>query len=871
MRALSRLRSFLRNIARRQQVERELTEEMNSCLAMLIDEKIGQGCGKDDARRAAILEIGGIERVKEEVREARRGSTVEIFLRDLRFAFRTLRNAPVYSFTVVLVLALGIGSTTLMFTIVNSALWQGPSFPHADRLYTLWQRIPEEPRVSFSPKEFTRWQEQTHVFDKLAFATGTGFTISDRGDPELVIGRMVPASFFEVMGSSPQLGRAFSRAEEDQHLVVLSYAFWREKFAARPDVIGESVTMNAEPYTVVGVLPKTFDVEGPDAKLFVPASLSNPVFAQHPDAHFLRVIGRLKAGITRQQLDAELNLLGTRVDDPDDAASRRYFALSLQELTTGELRAPLFVLLGAVAFLLLIACANVANLSLARSNARHSEMAIRAALGASRPRLIAQLVTESTLLAITGGVLGFAGAVWGLDLLRGFLTQNVPELSRANVNATTVLFAFITSAATGVLFGLGPAFSASRTNFQSALKGTSRSISGSDRTRQLVVFAEIAIAAVLLVCSALMIRSFASLMRADPGFRAENVVTVSTGLSRQSYPDASNMLAFYRRSLDAVRAIPGAKAVGAVTHLPFGGNSWGNGFDIEGRTPPPGQDYSAQIRPVSPGYFGALGIPLKAGRDFSEHDDENTPGAAVVNELLAKRFWPNESALGKRIRYSKEWLSIIGVCGNIKHARLDANSDMEIYASYPQVPGEIMQFAGRDLNFVIRTSNPGSVSADVRDALRAIDPNAVIKVNTMEALIRESAAQPRFRTWLIAIFSVFALTLACLGVYGVIAYLVAQRYREIGIRIALGATRANILQLILGRTLRLAALGVATGVLAAFFLSRFLAGMLFGVTAHDPMTFVIVPLGLVGIALTAGYLPARRATRVDPVSSLRYE
>jgi predicted permease len=349
------------------------------------------------------------------------------------------------------------------------------------------------------------------------------------------------------------------------------------------------------------------------------------------------------------------------------------------------------------------------------------------------------------------------------------------------------------------------------------------------------------------------------------------VVTADLVLAKERYREGPQMIQFYRTAIEQIRKLPGVESLGVITHLPFGGNSWGNGFDVEGYTPPSGTSSSAQIRPVSPGYFGALGIPLKQGRDFNEGDRENTPGVAIVNEAFAQRFWPNESPIGKRIRYFQDWLSVIGVCGNIKHARLEAESDLEIYAAYPQVGGELLQFVGRDLNFVVHSSNPGAISSELRGALRALDPQAVVKVNTMEALIRESTAQPRFRTWLIAIFSAFALTLACLGIYGVVAYLVTQRYKEIGIRIAVGATQHNILQLILGGTLRLAAAGIVAGLAAAFFLSRFLASMLYAVTVHDPVTFVSVPLGLVCLALLAGYLPARRAMKVDPVTSLRYE
>ncbi len=865
------LASFWRNVTQKKRIERDFSDELNSFVELSTETKIKNGMTEAEARRAALVELQGAEQVKERVRESRHGYRFEIFLQDLRYAFRTLRKAPAFSLTVALVLALGIGSTILMFAIVNSVLIEGPPFPQADRLITLWQRIPQEPRVSFSPKEFIAWQKQTQVFENLSFVTGSGFTITGRGDPELVIGRMATPSLFAVLRATPALGRIFTEAEANEHVVVLSHALWRDKFARRGDVLGRSVTMNGEPYTIIGVLPETFEFEGPDAKLFVPASLANPIFAQHPDAHFLRVIGRLKPGVTPRQLDAEVNLLGTRVDDPNDHSNRRYFALPLKELTTGELRTPLLVLLSAVAFLLLIACANVANLTLARNSARQSEMAIRAALGASRPRLIAQLLTESTLLACIGGLGGIGIATWGLDLLRRFAANTVPELLRAHVDANALMFAVAASILAAVLFGLGPGFSASRRKFGAALKGSTRATTGTDRTRQVLVFAEIAIAAVLLICCALMMRSFASLMRVDPGFRPANVVTANATLMKDRYPDAVQMIEFYRASTSKVRELPGVEASGLVTHLPFGGNNWGNGFDVEGQTMPAGVDLSAQIRPISPGYFAAMGIALKQGRDLSGNDKERAPGVAIVNELFAKRFWPNESPIGKRIRYNGDWLSIIGVCGNIKHSKLDGDSDLEIYVPYPQVSPDLLKFVGRDLNYVVRSNSPGVIGAEMRTALRRLDPNAIVKLNTMEALIRESTAQPRFRTWLIAVFSAFALTLACLGIYGVVAYLVTQRYREIGIRIALGAGRADILQLILGRTFKLAALGIFAGLVAALFLSRFLAAILFGITTHDPITFVTVPFGLIAIALLAAYLPARRATRIDPVRSLRYE
>jgi predicted permease len=871
-----RIPSFLRNLTRRREVEQDLADEVSSYVDLATQRKMKEGLSEQDARRAALVDLGGIEQVKEQVRDARLGHFLETRMQDLRFAFRTLRKAPVFSLTVAFVLALGVGSTALMFTIVNSVLLQGPPFPQADRLVMLWQDLPQEKRVSFSTREFTVWSQQSQLFENFAAMTGNGFTITGRGEPELAIGQQVTPSFFDALRAKPALGRVFLEAEGktgQDRVVILSHAFWREKFAMRSDVLGQAVTMNGKPYTIVGVMPESLDFLRREIKLWVPAALDAPIYQENLDAHFLRVIGRLKPGVTPERLKAEIDLLGTRVNAPDDDTVRRFYSVSLKEMISGDLRRPLLVLLSAVAFLLLIACANVANLMLARASSRQSEMAIRSAMGASRPRLIAQLLTEAALLACIGGALGTGIAAWGLDALRAFATDNLPELLRAHIDGRALAFVLLISTASGIFFGVGPAFAASRTNLQDALKGTTRSSSsaGAERTRRILVFAEVALACVLLVGCALMLRSFVALVHADPGFRPQNVVVADTVLMQDHYPDAAPMIRFYRETLAAVRALPGVESAGVVTHLPFGGNSWGNSYDVEGQPAAPGVQYNAQIRPVSPGYFAALQVPLQQGRDFTERDNETAPGVTIVNEVFAHRFWPNEGPLGKRIRFGRDWLSIVAVSGSIKHSRLDLAPDAEIYVPYPQTPAGALTFVGRQLNFVVRSTAPASVAPLLRGAISARDPNLVVHVNTMESLINDSIAQPRFRTWLIGVFSIFALTLACLGIYGVIAYLVTQRYKEIGIRIALGATRANILKLILARTLKLTTVGILAGLIAAFFLSRFLSSILFGITAHDVVTFIAVPACLILIALLAGYLPARRATRVDPVTSLRYE
>ena len=876
MSLFSRIGSLFRNLTRRRDVERDLAAEMNSYVDLSAQRKVNQGLSETDARREALVELGGAEQVKELVRDARLGRFFETRMQDLRYAFRSLRKAPVFSFSVALVLALGIGSTALMFTIVNSVLLKGPPFPESDRLVMLWQDLPQEKRGSFSTREFTLWREQSQLFESFAAMTGTGFTITGRGEPELAIAQQVTTSFFPTLRVSPALGRVFLETEGksgQDHVVILSHAFWREKFGMRRDVLGEKLVMNGKPYSVVGVMPADFDFPRREVKLWIPAALDGPIFQENLDAHFLRTIGRLKPGVTPERLKAEVDLLGTRVNAPDDDTVRKFRAVGLREVIAGDLRRPLLVLLSAVAFLLLIACANVANLMLARASSRQSEMAIRSALGASRRRLIAQLLTETALLAAIGGALGIGIAVWGLDALKIFATGNLQQLAHVHVDGWVLIFVLVISTVAGIAFGLGPAFAASRSDLQDALKGATRSSSSAaaERTRRALVFAEVALACVLLVGCALMLRSFVALAHSDPGFRPQNLVVSDTVLRQDQYPDADRMIRFYRESLAAMRALPGVESVGVVTHLPFGGNSWGNSYEVEGQPAAPGVQLNAQIRPVSPGYFATLQIPLKEGRDFNERDNENAPGVTIINEVFAKRFWPNESPLGKRIRFGKDWLAIVAVCGSIKHSSLELEPDAEIYVPYPQTPTGALTFVGRQLNFVIRSAAPASVAASTRAAIHSLDPALVVKNNTMESLIADSVAQPRFRTWLIAIFCVFALTLACLGRYGVIAYLVTQRYKEIGIRMALGATRANILQLILGRTFRLTALGIAVGLVAAFFLSQFLSSILFGITTHDTVTFVSVPLCLIAIALLAGYLPARRAIRVDPVRSLRYE
>jgi putative ABC transport system permease protein len=639
---LHALRSYWRNLVRRRRAEIDLTEEIHSYLDLSTAEKMRRGLDEATARRAAATELGGIEQVKEEVRQIRFGHFLETRGQDLRYAIRTLRKSPVFSATVVLVLALGIGSTALIFTIVNASLIQGPPFPQSSRLFMLWGKIPQESEVSFSPKEFTAWQKQTQTFETLAAFTGNGFAIYDRGEPEMFFGQWVTPSLFPTLRVAPALGRPFLEAEEQpghEHVVILSDDLWRAKFGARPDVLGQTVNLNGSFYTVVGIMPKGFAYPRPDVKLWAPLAFESDFYKEHPDAHFLRVLGRLKPGVTEAQLHAETDVIGHLVVETATARDQRFYTVSLAEQTSGELRTPLVILLAAVVLLLAIACANVANLMLARGRARASELAVRAALGASRRRLVAQLLTESTLLAATGGAAGLALAAWSLDLLRHFALENIPQLLQAHIDATVGFFVVGISATCGIAFGVGPAWKVSATSFGASMSGATRATAGRSaaRSRNLLVFAEVALAALLLVGCALMLRSFVRLSGTDPGFDPRNVVTANAVVSEQRYTKAAQLLGFYRDSLAKVDGLPGVTAAGLVTHLPFGGNGWGNSFEIAGR-PEKREGDSAAIRGISPDYLAALRLPLRSGRDFTARDKAGAPGVAIVSEQFAGRY-----------------------------------------------------------------------------------------------------------------------------------------------------------------------------------------------------------------------------------------
>ncbi len=804
-------------------------------------------------------------------------------LHDVRYGWRALRARPGFTLVAVVALALGIGANTAIFSVVYAVLLRPLSYPAPARLVWLWESNPgsgikNEPT---SIPNFRDWRSQNQSFEELTGWARTMVVLNGDGEPERLPGAAVVGNFFTTFGVPPILGRGF-RGEENtpgqNRVVVLSHSFWQRHFGSDGNISGRTVTLNGNPHTIVGVMPAHF--KHPDPGAVVPPDLWLPLAidasADGRRGDFLRVVGRLKPGVSVEQANAEMARLTARlaVEYPGANAGWTTTAMSLHQRFTGDLQKPLLLIMSAVAFLLLIACANVANLLLARAATREREIAIRSALGARRGRLLRQLLTESTLLALTGGVVGLLLAVWGIDALLAFAPENLPRLDEAGLNYRVLGFAIGLSLMTGLIFGIVPALSATRVNLNASLKEGGRGSGDSRRgalLRDFVAVAEVAVALMLLVSAGLLIRSFLSLQQTDPGFTAERVVTTQVLLPRNKYPEGPQISSFYDQLLERLRALPGVEAAGAIDAIPLGGGGNVLAFSIEGRpAPPPEQVVDAEAYAVSPGYFATFGIPLTRGRDFSDRDGSGTPGVTIINETMASRYFPGEDPIGRRISLADgqtgPWLTIIGVVKDVKHIDLSAPPYPQMYGSYRQNPARI-------LSLVARTRGPAAGSAPaIRELVKSLDRDLPLaKVTTMEEVLADSIARPRFNAFLISIFAGVGMLLAGVGIYGVISYGVTQRVHEIGVRLALGATRSDVLKLVLGKGLKLAIAGVVIGLILATIMGRFLSSLLFGVGERDALTFIGVSALIVVVALLACYLPARRATKVDPMVALRYE
>jgi len=806
---------------------------------------------------------------------------METLWQDVRFGLRMLIKSPGFTVVAMLSLALGIGANTAIFSLVDAVLLRPLPFREPDRLVMVWEDASRIgfPRNTPAPGNYSDWRAQNQVFEDLAALSWPSFNLTSDGDPEKIDAQSVTANFFSLLGVKPSLGRAFLQEEdrpEANKVVLLSYGLWQRRFGGDPKLVGKDVLLDGQKFAVVGVMPAGFQFLGRDIGLWVPIALSQRALADR-NSHYLTVVARLKAGVTLPQAQADIENITQRIarDYPREALNLRAFVLPLREQLTDRVSRALIVLLVAVGCVLLIACANIANLLLARAAARNKEIAVRTALGASRLRLVRQLLTESVLLAGLGGALGVLLANWSLAFLKKLVPEVMTPLTQVSINSQVLGYTLLLSLVAGVLFGLAPAWQAAKLDLNEALKqgGGRTGLGGSHRRlRGALVVLEVALALVLLIGAGLMIKTLIRLQGLDPGFRPDHVLTVRTAMPRQKYGELPKRAAFYQQVLERVQALPGVVAAGYTTSVPLVWRGGTNSFSIEGHAPAPGQD--ANHRQISPNYFRALGTPLRTGRYFDEHDGPESLPVAIVNETMARQFWPNEDALGKRFKLgppdsTRPWLTIVGIVGDARQMGLDVPVKAEMYFPCQQID----VFWASPSYLAIRTSgDPMSVVAAVRREVWAVDKDQPISnVRTMEEILGEEVSPRHLQMSLLAGFAALALLLASLGIYGVLSYVVTQRTPEIGLRMALGAQPRDVLRMVVGQGMLLAILGVVIGVAAAVALTRVMSSLLFGVSATDVSTFVSVSLVLMAVSLAASYLPARRAMKVDPMIALRYE
>ncbi len=817
---------------------------------------------------------------------------MESLLQDLRFGFRTLLKNPGVSAVAIIALALGTGANSAIFSVVNAVLLRPLPYENPNSLVLVWGKNATTSRDPLSVPDFLDYRNQNAVFGEMACFAYDDFNLSTGDEPEHIQGTMVSANYFAVLGANLSQGIAF-RPEDDQpgasRIAIISNGLWKRRFGSDPNLVGQPILLNGASFIVTGIAPASFQSPNPEdnPQVWVPLSLDggdrlrvpssvSPASLTNRRGRFLIGIARLKPGVTPRQAQADLDTIASRLEQQykDTNAGIGTSVVSLREHIIGKIESALVVLLAAVGFVLLIACANVANLLLARAAARQKEIAIRTALGAGRLRLIRQLLTESVLLSLVGGALGLVLAYGEIRLLLGLNPANIPRLSEIGIDGRVLGFTFLIAILTGIIFGLAPAVQASKTDLNEALKEGARGSTGGinrQRVRSLLVVSEVALTVLLLIGAGLMLKSFYSLQRVNPGFNPANTLTMMVNLPASKYTDDHQVQAFFEQVLNRVNVLPGVQTAGAVTGLPLTTTSVIRLRFIVDAHPPanPSEVPRATFRSISYNYFRAMGIALVKGRYFSEQDRDKSPPVVIVNETMASRYWPGEDPIGKRLTIpslggvSRE---ITGVVADVKHSSLDTESGAEMYVPYLQKSFNFMAL-------VIRTSSDRlRLTGAVRSEILSVDKSQpVYDVKTMQDVVNDSVSQPRLYTLLLGIFAALALTLAAVGIYGVMNYSVVQRKHEIGIRMALGAQRSDILKMVVGQGMLLALIGVAVGLAAALILTRVMESLLFGVSARDLGTFLIIPLVLAAIALLSSYIPARRATRVDPMIALRYE
>ncbi|MFL5619270.1 MAG: ABC transporter permease [Gemmatimonadaceae bacterium] len=789
---------------------------------------------------------------------------------DLRYALRSLRRSAGFTAAALITLALGIGANTAIFSIVRGVLLEPLPFREPERIVRLWHAHPANAieRAAVSEPDFLDWRRQSTRAESMGgyfYMDGlSGVDMTGHGDPARLQAALVTDGFFETLGTPAQLGR-YLRAEENipgnDRVVVLSHGFWTRTFGADPGIVGKTVNFNGTPFQVVGVMPQGFTYPADRTiDVWIPLSFFGPNdIGRVRNAQFMGVIARMKPGITAPQFEAELSGIAARLsrEYPENPGWERVNVASLRESILGDVRRPLIVLMAAVGMLLLVACVNIASLLLARATSRRQELAVRAALGAGRWRIARQLMSESLALALLGGMLGITLGFVAVRALTALGASELPRSDEISVDGAVLGFTLLVSIASGVLFGIMPAMRASSDLERSLRAGARGSVGGGQKLRAALVVGEVALAMILVIGAGLTMKSFARLMDIDPGFEPAHALVVTMSVPSQDY---------YTRVLTAVRAVPGVEAAGAIRDLPLRGNGEMARVTVPGRPTPADEAPTVQVHQISTDYFKAMGIPLQAGRSFEMTDRADAPVVVVVSEELARRFWPGESAVGKMLQRGNGQLPVVGVVGDVRQRGLAEPLEPVVYLHAMQ------NFRSR-MSIVARTTDdPIQYVGAVRKAIWSLNPNQTItSIATLESVLGDAVTRPRLLAWLLGVFGVIGLTLGALGIFGVLAYAVTQRRQEIGVRVALGAPPVSVMQLVVRQGLMLAATGIVIGVLVAWFLTKSMQSVLYGIQASDPITFVQVAVVLLTAALLASWLPARRALRIDPVTALRYD
>jgi putative ABC transport system permease protein len=882
------LRDRLRALRGRETVINDIDREMRSHVDLQTDANIRAGMPPAQAREEALRSFGNRSRALDEAYDVKGGGMFETVMQDVRYGARMLAKHKAFTAVAVITLALGIGANTAIFSVVNELLLRPLPYPTADRLVMLWEVSPQgRHQNTTSRQNYRAWKAQNSSFEEIAGFSDQRLNLTGAGEPEELSVQLARPELFKVLGVQPLLGRTFSPDDDapgKDDVAVLSYSLWQRRFGGQPNIVGQPITLNGYKFTIIGVMPANFQFHiksrsgtGRPAELWSILSMPTGPGANE-EGRFLSVVGRLKDGVSVEQAAAELKTIHARLSEAMPQWNKNYTAevLPLREQFFGNVRRPLWLMLGAVGFVLLIACANVANLLLSLATSREKEIALRAALGARRVRITRQLLTESLLLALLGSVFGLGIAWLGIKALIAISPRDLVSLQTVGLNVPVLLWTLGISLLTGLIFGLAPAVHISRLNLNDSLKegGKSESAqaSGSRRLRSALVVSEIALAVVLLASAGLLIKSFLRLQQVDRGFKTDNILTMVVRLPDAKYNQDPPVISFFGQALEKIRSLPTVRSAGMINFLPlYGGLGSGTGFKIEGQPePPPGQGPSCDVRAVDAGYFQTMSIPLLRGRTFSDVEQREKRHVVMINEALARQYFANEDPIGKRLDVAMFdepfWAEIIGVVGNVRYDSLIEEPPPAAYFSHSDLTYGFM-------TLVIRTDGePTALAPAVQREIRSLDPNQPVSdVRSMNQVMSEWVSRSRFNTLLLGLFAGLATLLSAVGIFGVMNYSVALRTRELGLRLAIGAQPRQVLLLVLRQGLLLTVFGVVIGLGAAFALTRLLSGLLFGVGAVDLSTFTTISFLLVIVSLLACYLPARRAMRIDPLQALRYE